>query len=128
MDDQNNSIQDNKDQNSYYQDNTQNVQPSYNEPVQSEKRNNVLAIVSLVLGILSILTCCTCFGAIILGAAGIICSILSKKEGKSSLATAGLICSIIGIVLGTIYLILFIIGALAGEAYGLTEFTNFSYY
>jgi hypothetical protein len=120
MDDQNNMNQDNN-----YQDNTQNVQPIYDAPVQPEKRNNVAAIVSLVLGILSILTCCTCFGAIILGVAGIICSILSKKEGKSNLATAGLICSIIGIVLGTIYLILFIIGSLAGEMYNFTEFTNF---
>jgi uncharacterized membrane protein HdeD (DUF308 family) len=107
------------DQNNYYQDNTQDVQPSYQSPEPPDKHTNVLAVVSLVLGILSIPACCTCFLAIILGVGGIICSVLSKRDGKSGLATAGLICSIIGVALGTIYLILVIMGVMAGEAYGL---------
>jgi uncharacterized membrane protein HdeD (DUF308 family) len=114
------------DQNNFYQDNTQGVQPSYQTPEPPEKRTNVLAIVSLILGILSIPACCTCFIAIILGVGGIICSVLSKREGKSGLATAGLICSIIGIVLGSIYFILVLMGVMAGEAYGI-DYSYFDY-
>jgi ABC-type dipeptide/oligopeptide/nickel transport system permease component len=104
-------------QNNYYQDNTQQLQeqPGYQISNEPESKNNVLAIVSMALGISSILACCTCFISILLGIAGIICSVLSKKDGKSNFATAGLICSIIGIVLSILFIgFFFIIGVAEG--------------
>ena len=100
----------------YYQDNTQvppvNPQPVYTQPVQlqPQKQTNVLAGVGLGLGIASILFCC-CYGVVglIFGIAGIICSALSKKKGKSGVGTAGLVCSIIGTVLSVLVLIIFVV-------------------
>lgn len=78
-------------------------------------QTNVLAIVGLVMGILAIvLGCCMGWVGIIPGIAGIICSVLSKKQGKTGMATAGLICSIIGCVVG---LIMVIFGALILAAF-----------
>lgn len=99
----------------YYQDNTQvppvSPQPVYTQPVQMQpqKQTNVLAGVGLGLGIASILFCC-CYGVVglVFGIAGIICSALSKKKGKSGVGTAGLICSIIGTILSVLVLILFV--------------------
>ena len=97
------------DQNNY-QDYTTNVQPTQ-AVVEEPKQTNVLAIVSLVLGRLAIVCgCCLAWVGCLFGIAGIICAVLSKKNGKSGLATAGLICSIAGIVLGlaiTIFSVVF---------------------
>jgi len=84
----------NNEQNNMYQDYT--VDPVV---VVEEKPNNTLAIVSLVMGILSILLCC-CFGVgIIFGIIGIVCAIMAKNKGQSKgLVIAGLVCSIVGCV------------------------------
>lgn len=104
-------------QNNYYQDNTSapyGQTYAYNQPEQ--KQSNPLAIVGLVMGILSIvLACCDGIG-IVPGIAGIICSALSKKKGKSGVGTAGLICSIIGTVFSAImivYVVLVVAAVLA---------------
>ena len=78
----------------------QNFQNNYQQPTKPD----ALAIVSLILGIASIvLGCCVTYLGIALGVGGIICSVMSKKKQKSGLATAGLVCSIIGIVLAVIW-------------------------
>ncbi len=81
----------------YYQDyttNTNSTQLMYEQP----KQNNTPAVVSLVMGILAIIFSCCCGLGIIFGIIGIICAIVSKKNGKSGIAIAGLVCSIIGAV------------------------------
>ena len=87
-----------------YQDYTANVQPqaAATAPVQQpeNKENNVLGILSIVLG------CCTVWIGALFGIGGIICAVFANKQGKTGLAKAGLICSIIGIVLGIIITIL----------------------
>lgn len=88
-------------------------QPTYSQP-EPQKNTNVKAILALVFGILSILTCC-CYGvvSIILGIVGIVMAVLAKKENMGQfpgMAIAGLVCSIIGILLGVAYWILFLIG------------------
>lgn len=103
----------NNEQNNFYQDNTntQAQAPVYNaEPEQ--KKTDVLAIISLVCGILAIiLSCCTSYIGLIPGIAGIVLAIISKKQnGKSGMATAGLICSIVGIVIAIIITILGLLG------------------
>lgn len=85
-------------------------------PVQPQKQDNsTLAIVSLVLGILSMVTCC-CYGifGILFGIGGIVCAVLANRQGKNGLATAGFICSIIGIVLSVICMLVLLV-ALVGS-------------
>lgn len=109
-----------------YQDYTAAVeQPVVEAVAKQPKKNNSLAIVSLVLGIISIvLGCCGSWIAIILGIGGIVCSVLSKKEGKTGMGTAGMICSIVGIVLAIVVLILAIVFSVAI----IDEMDTLSYY
>lgn len=66
--------------------------------VEKQSKNNALAYVSLVMGILSILLSC-CYGiGIVFGIAGLICAIISRRKGGAGVALAGLICSIVGMV------------------------------
>lgn len=94
----------------YYQDNTtynaQYQTPVYTaQPETQDSGSNAMAIVSLVLGILSIvMACCDGIG-IVFGIVGLILAILSKKKSKSGLGTAGLVCSIIGIVCSIIMIV-----------------------
>lgn len=77
---------------------------------QISKKNSGLAVVSLVLGIMSIIL----FGAfsypIILGLAGIIIGLISiaKKRDGLKIAIAGIITSIIGLLIGIIFVVLYI--------------------
>ena len=68
-------------QNSYYQDYTANVTPNYVAP-QSAPQNetNGVAVVSLVMGIISIVFSCCYGGGIIFGIIGIICAVVAKKK------------------------------------------------
>lgn len=112
MDEQNFNNQ--NDSNNNYQDYTSNAQyqqPSYQQP-QEPKQTNVLAIVGMVLGIISILAGCCGWYSLILAIPGLICSILSRKQSKTGMAVAGIVCSIVGIVLGIIMTI-FAFGILA---------------
>lgn len=93
-----------------YQDYTANVAPVAEAVVEQPKKNNSLAVVSLVLGIISIvLGCCGSWIAIVLGIGGIVCAVMANKEGKTGMAKAGLICSIVGIVLAIVMLIFAIV-------------------
>lgn len=103
-------------------------QSGYQQPVppQEPKKTDTLAIVSLILGIISIVACCYIYVAIPLGIGGIVCSVISKKKQKSGLATAGMICSIIGIVI-TILAIVFsaaILIAFESAGYDISDFMN----
>lgn len=93
MDDQNNM-------NNSYQE--YNNDTSYQNSYQQEppKQTNVLAIVGMILGIISILAGCCGWYGLLLGIPGLICSILSRKQGKTGMAVAGIICSVIGMILG----------------------------
>ena len=100
-----------------YQDYASNVQPqvAVTTPVQPENKDtNVLAIISLVLGILSI---SGWIGALF-GIGGIICAVFANKQGKSGLSKAGLICSIVGIVLGILITVLAVVFSMAMVGYG----------
>ncbi len=89
-----------------YQDNTANV--PYQVPIENmpPDKANGLQTAGLICGIIAITTSC-CYGifGIILGIAGLICSILGNKDNKSGVGIAGLVCSIIGLVLGVAMLI-----------------------
>ena len=77
------------------------------------EKTNSWGIASLILGIFGILF-------IIVPIIGLLCSIfavvsyrLQKKHGSSGVATAGLVMGIIGIVVGTIITLFFLVGILA---------------
>ena len=105
---------------------------SVEQPVEvvAEKKSDALAVVSLVMGILSIILCC-CYGiGIVFGIAGIICGALAKKKGQSSgLSTAGLICSIVGSVFSVIAIIYYawVIAMVASYATLMDQILSSSY-
>ncbi len=115
--------------NSNYQDNTTNMQYQTPPPVpsnyQEPNKTNVLAILGLIFGIVSIVTCCVWYLSAILGIAGIVCSILSKKNGKSGMATAGIVCSIVGLVLCLVIFVFVVIIGTSSEFADLMSLYNY---
>lgn len=64
------------------------------------------------------------FPGLVLGIAGLVCAINGNKEGSNGVGTAGIVCSIIGIILGVLMLIYFIVvGAAVME-----QLQNMGYY
>ena len=101
--------------------------PVYYPQPQPEppKEKNGAAVVSLVMGILSLVFAC-CGGSLIFGIVGIITAIVSKSKSSTGklngMAIAGLIMSIVGVVAGLITLIAFLIPAIiAGGSGGFDE-------
>lgn len=93
-------------------------QPGFGGP--QPQQTSVLAIISLVAGILSIVLACCCSILGLAGAAGVICGFLAKKEIRESggakkgdgLALAGMITGGVGIVLGiALFILTFVVGA-----------------
>lgn len=80
---------------------------------QLPPRNNNLAITSLVLGIISFLLCWAFVIPIIIGIIGIIIGFISlaKKHNGTKIAIAGTVLSIIGLLIGTLFLALYIIAS-----------------
>lgn len=84
-------------------------QPNVNEP----NPGHGLAIASLVLGIISIVSCCCVYLSVVAGVVGVVLAILSKNKSKDNkfegLAMAGLVCSIIGVVISVGYIVYVIV-------------------
>ncbi len=86
-------------------------QPQGNEPIysyqpyiapnQPEKKKNGIGIASLVIGIISLISCCCWWLSIILGVASIILGIISlvQKETTKGFAITGIILGAMGIIL-----------------------------
>lgn len=73
---------------------------NYNTFEQPQKTQNNMALASLVMGIIGIVTSCCCYGGLIFGSLGILFALLSRTEGRfEKYAKAGLITSIIAIAL-----------------------------
>ena len=69
---------------------------------------NIFAVLALIFGILSIVTCCFKLSQLILGAAALVLGILSlKKESRQykTMAIIGIVCGGLGIVFGIFGLI-----------------------
>lgn len=81
--------------------------------MEEKKESKALEICAMVFGILSIVTCCCCFG--IWGIVGLILSIIALVKGKKSgLTIAGLICSIVGL-LGSLLVVIYLVGPAGKE-------------
>jgi len=85
------------------------------ETVVGEKKPfNVLALLGMIFGIASLVFCWSYGFGVLVGIAGLIMSIMSrKKDPANGMAKAGLICSIIGIALGVVLLIVCICSCVA---------------
>jgi ABC-type dipeptide/oligopeptide/nickel transport system permease component len=81
-------------------------------PKEVSIKNNKYGLVSLVLGIFSVLFSLFVIPSIILGIISIIFAILQFRKGKSKMAIAGIILSIIGIAL-SVYLIMLLAKAVS---------------
>ncbi len=67
---------------------------------QIKKREDNMALASLILGIIGIVSSCCCFAGVIFGTLGIVFSVLSRNEGRfEGNSMAGLITSIVAVVL-----------------------------
>ena len=75
------------------------------------QENNGMAQASMILGIISIVGVCCCYGGLLFGSLAVIFAFLSKTEDQmADSARIGLITGIIGIVL-SLFTVLFLIGA-----------------
>lgn len=98
------------------QDNQMNLDDlsTYQQPLRSKQNN--MALASLIMGIIGIVTSCCCFGGLIFGSLGIVFALLSKTQDRfEGNAVAGLITSIIGLVFTAIVFILFVGSGLMEE-------------
>ena len=115
----------------YQEYNTEQQDPMQPQNNGNGQKKDTLAVVSLVLGIVSLVLCC-CSGLFStpFGIGGIICAVLSKKNGKSGIATAGMVCSIIGVVFGVLSTILgvLVFVSLMNDADAMEAFTSMYYY
>lgn len=87
--------------NSNYTMNGQPMGNPYGQQPQQEQGGQALAIAGMVLGIISLVCCCTGYIALVIGIVGFVLSLISliqKKPGKG-MAIAGIICSAIAIVM-----------------------------
>jgi len=89
----------------------------YRQPERPAQSN--LALASLVMGILGIITSCCCYGGLIFGSLGILFALLSRTEDRfEGYAKAGIITSSIAFVLVLLVVIIFI-GTAAMSSLGL---------
>jgi O-antigen ligase len=85
---------------------------AYNEvpqEVEENKGSRTMAIVSMILGIIALVSCVCYCSAIPLGIVGIILAIivLAKKKNGKPFAITGLVTSILGVVCSAVVLILY---------------------
>ena len=80
----------------------------------------------MVLGILGLIMCCCIYPAIIFGSLALIFALLSRggEMAMNSYAKAGMVLGIIGIVLGTLFLIYALVTVLA-EFGGIEGYLNY---
>ena len=91
-----------------------------NSPIRINSQNQTLATISLVLGILGVVTIC-CYGGLPLGTAAVITGVIAmnqvKKDpqefGGRGLAIGGIITGAISLLIGVGFILIAIIGNLA---------------
>lgn len=91
---------------------------------QEAAPSSAMAIISLVLGIFSLICCCTVVPAVSAAAIGLVLGIISIKNnyGGRSLATAGIILCSIGLAIGAVMGILGLLGSVVS---GIFSYHNY---
>ena len=103
-----------------YPDTLKTEEPSWNAqnvaPQQVRASQSTMALASLVMGILSLVTCCCIYGGFIFASLGILFALLSRTEDKmEGYAKAGLITSIISFVLMFLLLMVYLVLMAGGD-------------
>ena len=97
-------------------------QPPYGQPYQPPKPKTTYtaqAIVSMILGIVSIVCCCSCIPGLGCGIAAICLAVSEKNKGRNNgMVIAGLVCGIVGASISSIYLVLAIISGSFADFFG----------
>lgn len=118
--------QDNRQQNNYQQPNYQQPTPqnscyrdeyrqAANPAYMQPQRQSSMALASLIMGIIGIVTSCCCYGGVIFGSLGILFALLSKTgDTMEGYAKAGLITSVIGLFLAAMAMI-FLFGMMSSS-------------
>lgn len=95
-------------------------QPQYSNVDTTDAERTGYSIASMVLGIVSIVLCCSNIIAIV---CGILAIVFAKKENQNgienSYTKAGFICGLIGAILATFYLVYIIVIAIIGSTVSL---------
>ncbi len=88
-----------------------------NEQTVQPKDDNSMALGSMVVGIISIVTSCCCCGGIILGSLAVVLACLSRVETYfDRRAKIGLTCGIIGMVLSVVAGVVILVYLAAGSS------------
>ncbi len=92
-------------------------QPYTPPPRSNRSANNGMSIASMVLGIASIVMCCTGILSLPLGALGLLFAVLTKRKGKamSGMSIAGMVTSIVGLLLGIFMLVYLVVFSIMSE-------------
>ena len=104
--------------NTYYDSGATYAQP--NSPLEQPVGNSNTTIGALVLGILSIVCCCSCILGLGCGIAAIVMAVNERKKGTAtSMTTVALVLGIVGVVLSVIAgIVSFFTGAIQGLSDG----------
>ena len=86
---------------------------NYTDPDQNNGKGNGLAIASMVIGIVNLITCCLPILGFPVSITGLVLGILSRNSEKKKMAVAGIIMCAIGLVLTIVNAIL---GAVMGAS------------
>lgn len=77
---------------------------------QEERPKNYMALASMVLGILSVVTACCFFAGLVLGGLAVLFSALSRVDERlSGQGRTGLITGIVGLLLGFVSIVLWVL-------------------
>lgn len=83
---------------------------AYPTPPVRQKKNNGLAIASMILGIVSLVgSCCIWYLTIPCAVVGLILGIIALKNGKDGMAIAGIVMSAIGLAIALLVVIFVVI-------------------
>ena len=78
-------------------------------PKPGDPSKNWAGVLSMILGILSLVLCCIFYISPFFAIAGIIFSVIGKKSQQKGMSTAGMITSIIGLLLVIIFIVVVVI-------------------
>ena len=102
---------------------------SYEQTAAAANNTKTLGIISMILGIFSLICCCTCWLGIIAGVASIILGIVSLKNepAAKTMAIIGIVCGGVGVAIGLVGAIIAGIVSHAGSGIDSTFGTEFEH-
>lgn len=95
--------------------------PYYPPPVSPSNSGDGMAVASLILGILSLVTCCVIYISLIFSILALVLGIVAKSKGAGGMAVAGIVLGSLGAVLSIALTLLVILSpefAIEIERYG----------